>query len=278
MVQIGLITASAFFALIALWWLIQVTKRYHFMKQRHCDFFNSVTYPCCAWDKKHPVEGVFKVISSLAIAISLFSFNGAAKVDFLTNREIATIFMFFMVSGVMDILARWSGNTFYQQLDYVALMLFFTIQSVVFVSRSQFSEQPVTVLYSLMLYTSLATLAATAMEMKYGDQVLCPVMRSYLLLTQGTWGLQVAFLVEDKSLMVNTDSDKILLVVMYFTWHCGINFFLILSIWLIVFKMLQKQICCCVATDTAAGQDTIYLENRVHFDYHVLDRFESDVE
>ncbi|XP_067651014.1 transmembrane protein 45B-like [Haliotis asinina] len=278
MVQIGLITASTYYALTAMWWLIQLTKHYHFMKQRHCDYFSSVTYHCCAWDKKHPVEGVFKVISSLAIAISLFSFSGATKVQFLTNREIATIFMFFMISGVMDILVRWSGRTFYQQLDYVALLLFFAIQSVVFVSRSQSSEQPLTMLYSLMLYTSLATLAATAMEMRYRDQVLCSVMRSYLLLTQGTWGLQVAFIVEDKSLMVNTDSDDILLTAMYFTWHCGINFFLVLSIWLIVFKMLQKQLCCCVAVDTAAGQDTIYLENRVHFDYHVLDRFESDVE
>ncbi|XP_041348393.1 transmembrane protein 45B-like [Gigantopelta aegis] len=285
MIQEGLLASGCFLVIIATWWLIQLTKRYYHSKQRHYDFQSSVTFPCCETLKKHPIEGFFKILSSLSIAIVLFCIDNnndntisEGRDKFLTNTEFGTLFTFMMMSGVMDVLASWSKRSFYNGLDYVAFMMFFAIEALILMCRSRIADEPIYTLYQLNVISALVTLAVIAMEMKYPDQVLCPLMRSYLVLVQGTWNLQVFYFFNAGPLNIKDGADRSMLLSMYFSWHCGAAFFVVLLMWILVFKLAQKNCCPCGGVDVGSGSEMVYLENRVRFDYHLMDRFESDID
>ncbi|KAK7459427.1 hypothetical protein BaRGS_00038995 [Batillaria attramentaria] len=282
MFHVGLLVAGSYFCILSLWWLTKTTVHYYHCRQCHLDFRSSATFPCCLSCKSRPVDGICKIVISGILAFSEFSFDKGYYEEgvFISNTELGTIFVFLMFSGVMDVLAKWGSRSFYQHIDYAGLVLFFAAEAAILASRSYSAEQPLATLFSLTGCGALACMIMTVVEAVQSEQVLCPLTRSYLLLWQGTWILHVSLLTPGgvRSQGIESDRDSVVLFSMFFVWHGAINFFITLCMWLLVGKLVDKNCCPCGESSAAGRTDDIFLENRVPFNYHVLDRLDSETE
>lgn len=279
MLHIGLVVAGAYFIFLSLWWMIQITIRYYHCRKRHVDFRSSITFPCCQSCKTRAVDGIVKIVISGIFAFVEFSFDKGYYTEnvFLSRMELGTVFICLMFSGVMDVLSQWGAKSFYKQIDYAGLVLFFSAQAVIFGSHAYIGIQPVTIIHTLSLYTAIAALLSTILEAVKSEQVLCPLTRSYLLLTQGTWFLHVSLLTQSNLQTGSVaDSESALLLTLFFTWHSAVNFLITSCMWLLVGKMTEKNCCTCFENEGSEPSDVIFLENRVRFDYNLLDHINSD--
>lgn len=282
MLHIGLAAAGAYFCVLSLWWLTKTTIRYYHCRQHHTDFHSSAVFPCCLSCKDQPIDGVCKIVISGVFAFLEFSLDRGYYQEgvFLKNMELGTIFVFLLFSGVMDVLAKWGQRSFYQHIDYAGLVLFFAAESAILASRSYFTEQPSATLFSLSGWGAIACMGITVLEAVQSEHVLCPVARSYLLLWQGTWFLHISLLTQNSmpSQGIQIDKDSVVLFSMFYTWHGAVNVAIVLCMWLLVGKLIDRECFSCGESGAANRTDNIFLENRVPFNYHVLDRIGSDTE
>lgn len=276
MLHIGVAVAGAYFILLSLWWITQTTIQYYHCRQHHTDYYSSLSANGKSW----PVDGVCKVILASIFALGEYSFDTGYYEDvFLSNTELGTIFVFLLFSGVMDILAKWGQRSFYQHVGYAGLALLFAAEATILLSRAQFSIQPKSTIFSVTAYGAIGCLLFTMLEAIWPKQVLCSVMRSFLLLLQGTWFLHISLLTDSglPSGDEETRNSNMMLFSLFFTWHGAINFMIIICLWLLLGKMVEKNCCICfVSQRHTRHSSAIFLENRVRFNYHVLDRIDSD--
>ena len=285
MLHIGVVVLGAYFCMVSLWWLTHTTARYYRSRQRNTDFKSSVTFPCCNRCKSQPVDGILKIGFAGVVALAEFFFDKGYEGDgvFLPRMELVTISIFLLFSGAMDVLTQWGSKTFYQYMDFAGLALFHAVVAAIFQSRAYVTAQPVSSLHSLAAYTAFACIIVTVVEAVRSDHVLCPVIRSYLLLLQGTWWLHAAVMVQGGlptggAAGADGTRDAVVLLSIIFSGHAAVNFFIVLFLWLLVGKLVQRNSCGCVGGEERGRGEDIFLENRVHFNYHVLSRFDSETE
>lgn len=228
------------------------------------------------------MDGFCKIVVAGVLAFCEFALDTGYYQEgaFISNTDLGTIFIFLLFSGVMDVLAKWGSKSFYQHVDYAGLGLFFAAEAAIFASKSYFIEQPSAALFSLTACIAVSCMVITVLEAVRSDQVLWPIARSYLFLWQGTWLLHVSLLTQDRlpSQGAEVDRDSVALFSMFFAWHGAVNFFIALCLWLLVGKLADKNCCPCAESGRLGRTDDIFLENRVPFNYSVLDRIDSETE
>ena len=230
------------------------------------------------------MDGIVKIAFAAVMAFTEFSMSGGSEEDrvFVSAMELGTIFIVLLFSGVMDLLTRWGSRTFYQYMDYAGLALFFATVAAILESRAFITAQPLSSVHSLTGYVAFASVVATAAEAVWSDQVLFPVTRSYLLMLQGTWWVQVALLMQEDEVMTGAGGEDphgtVVFFSIVFSCHAAINFSVAVCVWLLTAKLVERHWCACVQDDHRGQNEDVFLENRVRFNYHVLSRLESESE
>jgi len=89
-------------------------------------FFTSATYPCClGMCARWPLEGIAKIVASaVGMAGELWAstdYGRAGRVTSIGDIQHVTMYSFFLISGILDVL-RWKGVAWIVPgLDFIAL-------------------------------------------------------------------------------------------------------------------------------------------------------------
>lgn len=205
-------------------------------------------------------------------------FGRAGKVDNYSDLCHGTVFTFFFISSATDLAKSVRGKLFIDDLDYATLALSFGVQSLLyrFHIPGPHTEQPT--VNALMMMSAFCCCVVVIAEIKMRNQIFCPILRGFLLMVLGSWVIHSSLVLMETTEEEEQSHNLIMSVSMYYTWHVAINFVLVVCGWIVTYKLMAVNKCCCVPFGLEGSGDAIFLENRIRFDYHVLDRLDSDIE
>ena len=231
---IGHVVAGTMFILISVWWFIAevlqrgrrselslpASGRLSHSTRGRARFKSTqpVWHPCPSPTlSKIPVEPLMKVILAVIGVLvelpfgnsaTLFNENGDVVADNLPNYGHAMMYGFFGLSGVVDLVMWYNILPLPPKFDYLALSFAFWMEGLLFSfhlsGRSELDVQVHTILYIIVFVTAAVFFLAAI-----SDQLM-PFMgfvKAYLLSLQGTWFIQVGFVLRGPHRWENTHSN-----------------------------------------------------------------------
>lgn len=215
-----------------------------------------------------------------------------------------TVFSLFGISSLCDIISEWCHRIFFPGLDYLLMVVCFNVQSVVLSYHSSEQNSWMAIADTCAMYAASVAAIALLLEFKYKHKIWFPLLRSFSTVVLGTWLIHLYIVLwrqdyvgddsfnndsnfqqnvtqgseSDVSVKTNdqySSLDNLSLVPMYFTWHCLFNMNILTILWLLSWKLADRNCCMCMPEE----ENVPRFENRVHFDYHMITRMtDSDVE
>ncbi len=114
-----------------------------------------------------------------------------------------------------------------KNLDYCSIVLAFTMESFLFSMHIQDRDLIDTKVHILLIYSIVITIISLVCEMVSPHNPIPAIVKSWFLLVQGTWFLQICpILYADKPWEGN--HHNMLLIPIIFTWHIAGNLAMII--------------------------------------------------
>ncbi len=237
------------FVVFGLWWTVNLICGYQkTVTVSGSVYTSSVTFPCpclCQRLRSCQIEGAVKVATMLVAAVTemLCGIRNGEFV-FFGNAQHATMMGFFLLSGVVDLLLHYK-LPLPQGIDYVILTLAFCVEAFLFAFHLH-DRTPMDVqLHTFLIYAIYGCIIATLLEMYFRSNILAALCRAYFTLLQGTWLIQMGFVLYNPlpaSVPWNEhDHDQLMLVTMMFAWHMAGIIILTLAAWMGFYLYYRSQ-------------------------------------
>ena len=229
---------GSFFVVYALWWTLRIFMRYYkSLAKGNKQFHNTVTYSCpcnCGRFSGWEWEGFVKIFfTSVGFTLEIITAHKDGHFVYLGNGQHATIFFFFGLSGVVDLLVH-HRMPLPKGIEYIAMTLAFVIEGLLFKFHLHGRTPLDVLLHTLLLYTIAGCIASCLAEMRWRRSVIAPLARTYFLFLQGTWFWQVGFILYNPvpgSLGWEDDNHgQMMVITMMFAWHMAAVFLLMMGI------------------------------------------------
>ena len=239
---LGHLLPGSFFLGISLWWMLKSFQRYFHSLQKNSPAFRStMTYPCsCCFGclRTFEFEGFTKIaLCVVGITGEIITAFHDGHFAYLGNGQHATMFFFFALSGLVDVLVHYRVPL-PTGIEYMASILAFTVEAVLFNFHLHGRSSLDVVIHKLLLYTIYAAIIALFVEMKFRSQPLAALFRAYCVVVQGTWFIQVGYILYNPlpgaEPWDQEDHDNILLGTMIFAWHMAGAFMFLLLLGLLL--------------------------------------------
>ncbi|CAL4082409.1 unnamed protein product, partial [Meganyctiphanes norvegica] len=246
----GHVVPGTFFSLFAFWWTWKVFHRF-FLCQRSAAvgekghrnrYLNTASFTCSACQGRLPIEGILKIVAVILGMIGEFATGFEdGKFTHINNAQHMTMFFFFGMNGVMDLL------NFYRvplppDLDYVSAVLGFCMEGLLFYYHLH-GRAPMDVQVHMLLFYVVACCAiSTALEMKYKHNVLPALGRIYFTLLQGTWFYQIGFILYPPGAEPWSQHDhrQMMIVTLVFAWHNAVIFVFMALAGTLIYMRVKK--------------------------------------
>ncbi|XP_013419193.1 transmembrane protein 45B [Lingula anatina] len=241
----GHILPGSFFIAFGIWWTINIWVNYFRAQDRkkkrpfQCRLIYPVASNCtrlkCCHSGSICWEGIVKVVVTGIGIVGEFSYGYDAKLHYVHagNAQHITMFAAFGLTGVVDILL-FHKVALPSKCDYMSVVLALVVESILFKFHLHGRTMLNTHVHTLLLYTLYMTIPAVLAEMYFDKHVLAAFARTFLFLLQGTWFFQAAFILFSplpRALPWKQDSPhEVTLVTLFYTWHLGSLFVLMLCI------------------------------------------------
>ncbi|XP_021378972.1 transmembrane protein 45B-like [Mizuhopecten yessoensis] len=227
---------GSFFIVFALWWTVQIFHRYFTCRQKRLQFTSTPTYSCeclCGRAKAWPLESLIKLFF-VGVGFSLEIYTGFKNGHIIPeNAQHATMFFFFGLTGVMDLLLYFRFPVL-RDLDYVSMIFAVVVEGILFKFHLHGRDGIDVLVHTLLVYTIIANVLAVMAEMKWRHNILAALARTYFIFLQGTWFWQIGFILHNPLPGAKEwspeDHHSFLLITMYYVWHCGLTFITMLCI------------------------------------------------
>ncbi|KAL7646431.1 UNVERIFIED_CONTAM: hypothetical protein RMT77_003344 [Armadillidium vulgare] len=252
----GHIVPGTFFLIFSLWWTWSVFHKYFICLKESKEFarrgsvskrkknpplyINTLSFPCTCCCARLPLEGVIKIIAVIIGMTGEFvcGFENG-RFSHLNNAQHMTMFFFFGLNGVMDILHHYR-IPLPPDLEYASGILALGMEALLFFYHLH-GRPPMDIqVHMLLFYVIICGAVAAAFEMRYRNNVLPALCRIYFIMLQGTWFYGVAFILYPpvgEKWDVNSH-QQMMIVTLIFTWHnAAIFVFLLVSGILIYFRV-----------------------------------------
>ena len=222
---VGHIVPGSFFFLHGVWTIIQVYRRYFRCLQRNEKYRSTVSY-CWRADNspQYPTESAFKIIAAvLGICGEVYTgFEPNGRFS-LSNGQHITMYVFFGLSGVVDIVAPRCRLLQELHVDYVIFAMAFAVELFLFRFHLR-GRVPLDVqVHQLLILAIACNLICAVIEAVYQDKVLAALGRGYFVILQGTWFIQLGFILynplPNAKKWEDDDEEEITLVSNMFVWH-----------------------------------------------------------
>ena len=236
---IGHFIPGSFFLLFALWWLTQIVRRTIICRDFKVPYYNTQTYPCPVRGRcgTWPIEGCVKILAtSIGMTVELLAasdYGHAGGFIFKGDLQHVTMYAFFFIAGVVDVIQSCKGDLLPSGVDYLSSALAFVTEGVLFKYHLH-GRPPLDVfLHTVLLYVIAACVIITLLENYKRESVVIATCRIYCVFLQGTWFVQVGFILYNPVYgSVHWDPDaneSLLLASMIFAWHLG-GVFIVMAI------------------------------------------------
>lgn len=144
------------------------------------------------------------------------------------------MFFFFGLSGMVEVLQHYHKGL-PEGLDYMVGAMAYGVEGLLFTQHLH-GRSPMDIqLHELLYYSIFSCMISALLEMRYRGSVLAILTRSFFTLLQGTWFIQAAFVLYNPiqgATPWDLDShSQMLMVTVYYTWHCAGNFLYMLCIY-----------------------------------------------
>ena len=255
---IGHAVPGTFFIIFALWWTIQISKRYFVTKQWNIPYYNTATFPCCYGRAlKMPIEGAVKLVLSLIGVVSEFwaatDYGQENHFVYMGDLQHVTMFAFFALSGLVDVLVHYK-KILPEKTDYAVAAMAFSVEWILFSHHLHGRRMLDVHVHTLLLYVVAACVLATILEAKYSKSIYVAQARAFFVLLQGTWFWQVGFMLYSPSWhpigWETNNPEHVMLATMVFTWHAAGVICAMFIIAIFVKKVYPK---CCPPTSAEYG-------------------------
>nr|XP_020647436.1 transmembrane protein 45B-like [Pogona vitticeps] len=223
---------GSFFLLFGLWWSVKSVLKHHSKKLNK----NGRVHP--GFDQVEIIEGVVKVIfATIGILAEQFVPDGPHMYLFsgeprtwvkLMNWQHSTMYLFFGLSGVMDIVT-YSSTKIPLGLDRLMLAVAVFVEGFLFyfhVSNRPMLDKHI---HSLLLTAIFAVAISIFLEVFLRDNVILELFRASLTILQGTWFWQIGFVLFPPfggPEWDENDHDNMMFITMCFCWHYALAIFI----------------------------------------------------
>ena len=179
---------------------------------------------------KHVGEPLVKIILSLIGAFmeltgahwTLFNDKGDFEDESINNFSHATMFCFFGITGVIDILQTIGiiRSKHFGSLGHILMAMAFFVEGFLFYfhldGRNKLDSHAHCIVYSICFATTLVLL----LEAVWMDSGILGLARCFLVLLQGSWFYQVAFMLYGPRKWSTKSKGAAMFVPIAFAWHC----------------------------------------------------------
>ena len=232
---------GSFFLVFAIWWTVQIFRRYFRSLQKNgAPYKSTATFQSsclCGRLKNFEIEGCVKIFFTLVgFTLEIITAHKNGKFVHFGNAQHATMFFFFGMTGVLDLLMFYKVPL-PKKTEYVGAVLALSVEGLLFSmhlhGRTDMDKQ----LHWLLVYTVIANIAVMISEMRFQHSVILALGRAFLFLCQGTWFWQVGWILYPPfggKHWEENDPEQMMITVMIFTWHLGVNFIFILAVGAII--------------------------------------------
>lgn len=222
--------------------------RYYTAQKKKTKFVSSAIFKCpclCGRLKDLPVEAFVKVLF-VVIGFCLEIYTGFSK-DWrfvnLGNGQHATMFFFFGLNGIVDILIHFKFPL-PPNMDYITMGMGVTCEFILFKFHLHGRTDLDVLLHTLLLYAIAASVISVVLELNYRNSLICALSRSYFTMLQGTWFWQVGWILyppfENSFHWDENDHSQMMIATMIFAWHAAVDLLVILGIGGIVAALHRK--------------------------------------
>jgi len=174
-----------------------------------------------------PVEGALKLLASgagiAAEFITGFPANGAGF--YASNQQHITMYSFFLLSGVADLMVHYGVHGLPDQLDYAAALLALSVEGFLF-RWHQHGHSPIeSMVHTYLVYAVGLCVVSGALEMMRPTDVRPSLARAAFLMLQGTWFWHIGFILyppfEGMKPLSPDSMRDMMFVTNTFAWHVG---------------------------------------------------------
>ncbi|XP_023656213.1 transmembrane protein 45B [Paramormyrops kingsleyae] len=238
---------GSFFLLFGIWWSVkypfrQCWKRSHLQGRKRLPLL---------FDRIDFVEGSLKIFFAFVGIMAeqfvpdgphahLYDRQGNAWVK-LMNWQHSTMYLFFGISGVADLLSM-SSLPVPLGIDRLGLALALFVEAFLFYFHVHNRPHLDMHIHSLLLVAVFGGAASTFLEVFKRDHPILESLRSSLAILQGTWFFQIGFVLYP----LNGPEwdlekhDNIMFVTMCFCWHYAVALMIVAVNYTIVWFAMQK--------------------------------------
>jgi len=236
----GHLVPGTMFILTGIWWLYHVVFDVVTAQSKRLGgtrpYISRVWYGPRIADRsrcaqfKTILEPVVKICLSLIGSLmeltgahwTLFNEEGEFEHESMNNFSHATMFSFFILSGAVDIMQHYGildGRTF-SKIGHLMMALAFFIEGLLFYfhldGRSALDSHAHSIIYSLCFATSITYVA----ESIWMECALLGLFRCFLVILQGSWFYQIAFMLYGPSKWSEKSHAAAMFAPIVFAWHC----------------------------------------------------------
>ena len=267
----GHVVPGTFFILFGIWWLFNVLldsltpSKAEGASQASSGYRSRTWYACCI-KRNLPVEPWLKFLAgSVGIVMelsgghwTLFNSKGDFEKESLNNFSHATMFAFFTLTGVVEIL-QFKKAQFPPKLSHVVFAFFFFVEGYLFYFHLDDGRDQLDVNAHVMLYSISFSCALVLLLEAYFDNIaLLGFARCYLVLLQGTWFYQIAFMLYGRHPWSAKSHANLMFLPIAFSWH--LMLILILILIGMAFRRQLRNRCLSCGDDCRNAYDAVSLE------------------
>ncbi|CAF1028304.1 unnamed protein product [Didymodactylos carnosus] len=246
---IGHIAPGVFFVFFALWWHIHNSLRYlRSIKLNGYTFQGSTTYPCSCLPshglRNLPIESIMKLlITSIHFSIELYTGYGADPRPHIgdENAHHTAMLFGFWIGAWVEILVH-KGVALPKNIPQVMGFLAFAIEALMMVFHLHARSMVDAHVHKLLALIIVCSMIGALGESYDPNNFWFIVGRSFFALTQGTWFLQIAFVIWPQTthpLFVwdMNDHRSISLLTMSFAYHLAGNACVLIGVYLCIYTL-----------------------------------------
>ncbi|NXT40318.1 TM45B protein, partial [Pelecanoides urinatrix] len=245
---------GSFFLLFGLWWSVKYPLKYACRKNKNACYLGSRA----GFQRLEFVEGIIKVVFALIGMVAeqfvpdgphLKLYNYEEKHwDHLMNWQHATMYLFYGISGLVDIVAHGT-NALPVAMDRMMLSLAVFIEGFLFCYHLHGRAMLDVHVHQLLLFAIFGAAVCIFLEVFFRGSIVLEMLRTSLCILQGSWFWQIGFVLyppNGSPEWNQTDHTNMMFLTMCYCWHYAFAF-LILAVnytivsWAVRSKVKQSQ-------------------------------------
>ncbi len=259
---IFLVYSGIILAIFAFWYHINNCIRYvrslrsendEKLQRQQIKFEGSTSYPCFCLPfkvcRRWPIESIVKIIiTSIDIPVKILDgYRSSPKphIEPVRASHIPMLLGFFL-AGWIEILVHYK-IAFPKRITQIMVVLAFVMETLTMIFHTQETNMLMAHIHRLLAITMIGSTIVAIGECFMPNNFSFILLRSYFMLTQGTWFIQAAFVLWPLSenpyfTWDSTSHESILYTTMCYGYHIAGNAIILLILYLMIQKFVSRSI------------------------------------